>query len=413
MFVFRDAKQLVASSGLKDRIKIQARNLSRADNASKLEPKGANPEDGLNPHLIIIDEFHKLKTRDLIDVMETATGARRQPLNFQITTAGDNPVSPCGDQHDYAGKVLDGVLADETFFAFIAHADVGDDPFDEATWRKANPNYGVSIKADDLRALATKAKAMPAAAAQFKQKRLNVWVNTDAPWLSIEGWRAGQTTWTPADLVGQPCWGGIDLSSKIDLSAFALAFPPTADRKSWRYVVRLFTPADTLTDRARRDRAPYEQWVSDGYITTNPGNRIDQDVIRAAVAEARAAGFAVQQIGFDPWNAGNLEKDLQEDGLEVLEIPQTLAHMSTPAKEYEADVLDALVDAGGNPALAWMASNVVVQKDGKDNIYPVKKKSRGRIDGIIASLIARKLAALNEGEPGDPFAEFEEGLIVI
>jgi len=418
MFVFNDAKKLVRSSGLRKRLKVMARNIHRVDTTSKLEPLGANPEDGLNPNLIIVDEMHKIRTRDTMDVMETATGSRRQPVNFQITTAGDDPVSPCGDQHGYAVQVLEQVLDDETFFAFIAHADVEDkvrglpedDWLSEATWRKANPNYGVSVRADDLRALATKAASMPGAVATFKQKRLNLWVNTAQPWLALEGWRRGQTSWLIEVLRGRTCYGAIDLSSKIDLAAFALAFPPVDADPTWRYLVRCFTPADTLPERARRDRVPYVQWTEERipgspwpYLTTNPGNRLDQDVIRAAVNEAKTLlALDIQQIGFDPWNAGTIETDLTDDGFDVVEIPQTLKHMSAPAKEFEADVLDALVDVGGNPVMAVQASNVVVFRDGKDNIYPVKKRSRGRIDGIIAMLMARKLAALDEPDAEDP-----------
>jgi phage terminase large subunit-like protein len=444
LIVFRDAKKLTTSSGLKDRIKINARALSRAESESTLAPLGANPEDGLNPHLIIIDEFHKLANRDLVDVMETATGARRQPLNFQITTAGDDPVSPCGDQHDYACKVLDGVFIDETFFAFIAHADDDDDWLDERTWRKANPNFGVSINPDDLRALATKARNMPSAAAQFKQKRLNIWINTDAPWLSLEGWRAGQTVWSLEDMRGRACWLGFDLASKIDLAAAAFAFPPANFRRKpapaedadgepleaeapasspaaaeplepWRFHVRQYTPADTVLERSRRDRAPYEQWIDAGHLITTPGNRIDQDVILDdVIATAKAFDLKVRIVGFDPWNAGTIEKDLENAGFVVVEVPQTFAHLSGPAKEFEADVLDAHVDTGGNPLLAWNAANAVVQRDGKDNIQPIKKRSRGRIDGIVASLIARKLAAGSDDfDGGDDFEEFEEGLVVI
>jgi phage terminase large subunit-like protein len=409
MRAFSDAKKLVHTSGLKARIKIMARNLHRDDTSSKLEPLGANPVDGLNPHFIGVDELHKWKTRERMDVMESATSARLQPLNVQITTAGDDLVSVCGDQHDYACKILDGIIDDETFFAFIAHADLTDDWLDPATWAKANPNYGVSVKAADLEALANKARNMPSAAAAFKQDHLNLWVNTNAPWLSVEGWRTGQTTWSLEDLRGATCYGAIDLSSKIDLAALALAFPPTETRRSWRYVVRCFTPADTLVERARRDRAPYLQWAEAlipgspwPYLSTTPGNRLDQDVIRAAVQDARDLfGFVIQTVGFDPWNAGNLEKDLQEDGYPVVEIPQTLAHMSAPSKEFEADVLDGLVDAGGNPLLAWMASNAVVYRDGPDNIKPVKKKSRGRIDGIVAAIMARKLAAMDTEAPAE------------
>ena len=391
--VWDNAKQLVVSSGLRSRIHALAANLHRVSTVSKLEPLGADKDstDGLNPNLIINDEFHAQKHRGLIDVMETATGAREQPVNFQITTAGSDPFSPCGDQHDYACKVLDRVIADETFFAFIAHADPDDPPFSERTWRKANPNYNVSVKPDDLRALARKAQHLSAAENAFKQKRLNIWVASASPWLSMERWRAGQSTWAIEELLGQPCWLGIDMSSKIDLTAVAAAFPPTDARRAWRFVIWALTPEATLDQRAYRDRAPYHLWVQRGWLRTNPGSRIDQDDVRAIVADARAR-FDVQGVGIDPWNAGNLVKDLTDDGAPVEEVPQNLMQMSQPCKDFEADVLDALVDAGDNDLMTWCVSNVIVQRDGKDNIYPTKKRSRGRIDPVIAALIARKLA---------------------
>jgi len=402
--VWNDAKKLTEKSGLRSRIVVLSANLHLNATASKLEPLGADHDstDGLNPSLIITDEFHAQKNRDLLDVMETATGARRQPLNFQITTAGNDPISPCGDQHDYACKILDGVIVDDTFFAFIAHAEPTDDWLSEQTWRKANPNYGVSVKPDDLRALAAKASHMPAAAAAFKQKRLNLWVNATLPWLSLEGWRRGQTRWTLAEMAGEPCWIGIDLSSKIDLTAVVLVFPPTEARKSWRFVVWPLTPADTLEQRERRDRAPYAHWVQAGYLRTNPGNRIDQGEVVELVHQA-AEQFDVQRIGVDPWNAGNLVTELADAGFQVVEIPQTLAQMSGPAKDFEADVLDGLADAGHNPLMEWCVSNVIVQRDNKDNIFPVKKKSRGRIDPVIAALMGRKLAAIDCAAP--PAAE--------
>jgi phage terminase large subunit-like protein len=397
--VFNNCKQLVRSSGLRSRITPLTNNLHRDRTASKLEPLGADRDstDGLNPNLIIVDEFHAQKNRGLLDVMETATGAREQPVNFQITTAGNDPLSPCGDQHDYACKILDGVLTDETFFAFIAHADLDDDPASPRTWRKANPNYGVSVKADDLRALVRKAIHMPAAMAAFKQKRCNLWVNTALPWLSLDGWRDGQSTWTLDELAGEPCWIGIDLSSKIDLTAVVAVFPPTETRVRWRLHAVCLTPEETLDVRAHRDRAPYDEWVKGGYLRTNPGNRIDQDEVRQ-VRELEDR-FDVQQIGVDPWNAGNLVKELgEEDGFQVVEIPQTMAQMSQPSKDFEADVLDGLIDGGNNPLLTWAVSNVVVSRDNKDNIYPTKKRSRGRIDPVIATLLGRKLAAIDTTE---------------
>lgn len=398
--VFNDCKRLVQSSGLRSRVSVLTANLHREDTASKLEPLGADRDstDGLNPQVVTIDEAHAMKHRGLIDVMETATGARRQPIINWITTAGTDAFSPCGAQHDYACKVLDGVIADETLFAFIASADDGDDPWDEATWRKANPNYGVSVLPDDLRALASKARHMPPAAAAFKQKRLNLWVHTLTPWLSLEGWRRGQTTtWTLDELRGEPCYIGIDMSSKIDLTAVVLVFPPAAAHAAWRIVPWCLTPEDTLDDRAHRDRAPYRQWLAlsklGRTLRTNPGNRIDQSLVRAMVQDA-GERFDVQEIGVDPWNAGNLVTDLIDDGFRVVEIPQNLAQMSAPSKDFEADVLDGLIDAGDDPLMTWCVSNVIVQRDAKDNIYPTKKRSRGRIDPVIAALLGRKLAGL-------------------
>jgi len=406
--VFNDCKRLVsASAELRSRIAILVANLHRESTASKLEPLGADRDstDGLNPNLIINDEYHAQKNRGMLDVMETATGARQQPVNFQITTAGADPFTPCGDQHDYACKVLDRVLIDDTFFAFIAHIDPDDDWTAERTWRKANPNYGVSVKPDDLRALVTKAIHMPAAAAAFKQKRLNVWINTSAPWLSLEGWRNGQSAWSPDSLRGEPCWIGIDMSSKIDLTAVVAVFPPTDARPRWRILPWVLTPDETLDARAHRDRAPYRLWVERGFLRTNPGHRIDQDVVRQIVRDA-AEAYDVQQIGVDPWNTGNLSKQMTDDGFAVVDIPQTFQQMSQPSKEFEADVLDGVVDAGNNDLMTWSIANVVVQKDNKENIYPIKKRSRGRIDPVIATLLARKLATL-EPEPVPPPPDYQ------
>ena len=402
LIVFNDCKSLVRSSELKTRVEVFMGNLNSERTASKLEPLGSDKDstDGLNPQIVIIDEAHAMKHRGMIDVMETATGSRRQPLIFWITTAGSDPVTPCGDQHHYACQILDQVLHDEQLFVFIAHADLDDDWLSEVTWRKANPNYGVSVKPDDLRALARKARAMPPAAAAFKQKRLNIWINADAPWLSLEGWRKGQTAWAADELRGEECYVGIDLSSKIDLTAIVALFPPTPQRSRWRLLCWGLTPADTLEDREHRDRAPYARWVELGYLLTHPGNQIDQDEVRRIVGEV-AARFRITLIGIDPWNAGNLRKNLESDGFSVLEIPQNLPQMTATCKDFEADVLDGLVDANHNPLVEWSIRNTVVVRDNKDNYYPTKKRSRGRIDPTVATLLARKVYNVNLSVPAE------------
>jgi phage terminase large subunit-like protein len=257
------------------------------------------------------------------------------------------------------------------------------------------------VKPDDLRALATKARAMPRAEAAFKQKRLNLWVESDTPWLSMDGWRAGQSEWDPEELRDEKCWIGVDLSSKIDLSAVAALFPPTETRRQWRAVVRSLTPAETLEERERRDRAAYAVWVQRGWLETNPGSNIDQDVVKRIVLDF-CDRYDAQEIGIDPWNAGNLRKHLEDEGLQgVIEIPQTLPQMSATCKDFEADVLGGLVDGGGNELLAWAIRNTVVAMDNKENLYPTKKRSRGRIDPVIALLLARKVFNLQLGTPAE------------
>jgi phage terminase large subunit-like protein len=395
LIIFNDCKKLVQSSGLKDRLKVQVSNIHDPKTNSKLEPLSAdyNSMDGLNVHVVSIDELHAHKTRGVIDVLETATGARRQPFVNKITTAGDDPVSPCGDEHDYACKVLDGILEDETYFAFIAHADEGDDWTLPETAAKANPNYGVSVNPEDLASKVAKAKNLPAAAAAYKQKHLNLWVNTTAPCLSVDGWRKGQSSWTPEDMAHEPCYAGIDLASKIDLCVLSLCFPPTAGRRQWRVIQRIWTPADTLADRAHRDKAPYQVWVDQGWLIATPGTRIDHSLVKVALLEAREL-YDLELIGFDPWHADKLVEELIAEGFteeQVLAVPQTYLGMSSACLSMQADILSGDVDARGCPVTAWSVSNTVGQRDGKDNLMFTKGKSRGRIDPVIAPTIARSL----------------------
>lgn len=397
--VWGDAKRLVVSSALRSRLQALTSNIHQVSTVSKLEPLGADEDslDGLNAHFINLDELHAMKTRGTIDVLETSTGSRSQPHVHKITTAGVDPISPCGTEHAYACQILEGTTeVDDRYFAFIAHADLDDDPWAESTWRKANPNFGISVNPEDLRAKATKARLMPEAGAAFKQKHLNLWNQALAPWLSIEGWRQGQhPDWSAEDLAHESCFVGIDLASKLDLTAMVFVFPPTEDRETWRLLRWVWTPAETLEDRAHRDRAPYPVWVEQGYLLTTPGTRVDHQAIRAVLVEARTL-FDIQRIGFDPWHADQLIDQLvKEDGFaeeQVLEVRQTYAGMSSGCKMLEGAVLAGEVDAGGCPLMEWAFANAVVQRDGKDNIYPLKKRSRGRIDPLMATAIGFNLA---------------------
>lgn len=397
--VFGDARRLILrsrrTSATLQAITVGAHSLFLERTASKVEPLGADSDstDGLNPSCTIADELHAYKYRDLLDVMESGTGARADPMMFQITTAGTDPDSPCGQQHAYACQILEGVIDDaatRSFFAFIAHADLTDDWQSETAWRKANPHYGISVNPDEIQKLALKAAQIPSAAAEFQQKILNWWVATLQPCLSIAGWQRGQSAWELDELAHQPCYIGIDLASLLDLCALALVFPPTAARPAWRVALELLTPAATIADRAHRDRAPYQQWIDAGWIRTTPGERIDHQVLRPILRAARER-FDIQTIGFDPWHADTLIHQLTaEDGFpeaQVLAIPQTFAGMSRACLRMQADIVAGLVDARRDPVMAWAVSNVVPNIDGKDNLMFAKGKSRGRIDPVIAATI--------------------------
>lgn len=402
--VFNDAKKLVQSSGLRSRIKVRVANLHRDDTASKLEPLGADHDstDGLNPNVVVGDEIHAMKDRGMLDVMETATGARRQPVVYLITTFGDDPVSPWGDQNDYSNKILEGVLVDESFFVFTAHADPEDDWTSPETARKANPNYGISVNPDDLAAKVLKAKGIPAAAATYKQKHLNLLVNVFHPCLSVDGWQKGQSEWTAEEMAHESCYVGIDLASKIDLCALSFVFPPTVGRPQWRLLQHIWTPADTLIDRAHRDRAPYDIWRDQGWLTATPGTQIDHQLIREVLRAARER-YDIEQIGFDPWHADTLISQLiNEDGFteqQVIAVPQTYAGMSSACLRFQAEVLASNVDARGCKVTSWAVSNVVGQRDGKDNLMFAKGKSRGRIDPVIAATIGMALKLRQPVEP--------------
>jgi phage terminase large subunit-like protein len=398
--VFGDAKKLVQSAGLGSRLQVNAWNLSHEKSSSFCRPLGSDSDttDGLNPQVVVVDEMHAMKTRALLDVMESATGARINPLFYEITTHGDDLVSPWGDQMTYAQQILDGTLEDDpstlSFFAFIAHADIGDDPFDRDTWIKANPHWGISVNPEDFEKLAAKARKMPSAAAEFKQKRLNMLPEASSPWLSMEGWRAGQRSTPTAlaeELIGRRCWVGLDLASKLDLAALVAVFPPEESGGEWNLLRWVWTPAETLKDRAHRDRAPYEVWAQQGHLIALPGTSIDHAPIRAALVSLRER-YEVVKVGCDPWHLHQLHRDLVSiDGFEqtdVLEVPQTYSGLSAASLELESEVLAGRVNAGGCPVMTWTFANAVVQRDGKDNIQPIKKRSRGRIDPVVATCSA-------------------------
>jgi phage terminase large subunit-like protein len=351
-----------------------------------------NGLDGLNPHFAGIDELHAHRTRIVHDVMDSATGARSQPLLWEITTAGSDTSGVCFETRDYVVKVLERVQDDPQTFGIIYTVDQADldakDWFNERLWRKANPNYGVSVNPLDFQRKARKAKATPAALSEFLRKALDVWTQADSPWMDMAAWNAcADPTLKLEDFEGERCWIGEDLASKIDIAAKIRIF----DIGGTLYVL---TAKDSffLPESAVREsrNASYQGWVESGYLKTTPGNIIDFDYIEDSLRED-ASLFEVAGVGYDPHQATKHATVMMGEGFPMVEVRQTVLSLSEPMKELEARVLSGRLKHDGNPVLTWMVSNVVCHLDAKDNIYPRKQKPEKKIDGPVAIIMALAL----------------------
>jgi phage terminase large subunit-like protein len=406
--VFDEAKRMVSSSpALKRRVQVLINNLHVAATASRFMPLSSDSRsmDGLNVHGAIIDELHAHRTRGVVDVLDTATGARRQPLLFEITTAGYDRHSICFEHHDYAIKLLEGTLRDDAWFAYIASADEGDDWTDPQVWRKANPSFGLSVKEDDLARKAEKAIALPGAQNAFRRMHLNEWTEQAERWIDMAAWDACSAPVDPEHLRGRPCFGGLDLSTTTDVTALAWVFPPEDDDDLWRVLSRYFVPEDNLRKRAERDRVPYDLWMRQEFIEATPGNVVDYGAIEQRIL-ADAALFQVREIAYDPWNATHIALRLQDEGATMIEFRQGFRSMAAPTREIEKLIVSRKFAHGGNPVTRWMAANVAVTRDPAGNLKPAKDKSTERIDGIVAAIMAIGRAMVAQEDPQPEYSMF-------
>lgn len=391
--VHGEAERMVRKSpALKQRITIFRNNLHIKNTASKFEPLGqdSDTEDGLNIHGAMIDELHAHKTREMWDIIDTATGARLQPLISAITTAGHDKLGICYEQRDYGIKILEGIIDDDSFFVYIATIDIkqkgekgkSDDWRDEKCWLKANPNLGVSKNIEDMRRKAKKAKEVAAAQNAFKNKELNVWTEQHTLWIDATAWNRCKGDVPDYDL--GHCFAGLDLGSNRDLSAFVRLFPHED-----KCVVRsdFWMPEDGVHDRVKKDRVPYDLWIEQGFIQTTPGNITDYDFIREAILQ-RSTEHEIKELAFDRWGASQLSIQLANEDITMVPFGQGYHSMAAPTKELERLVLAALLLHGGNPVLRWMMSNVTVRLDPAGNMKPDKEKSSEKIDGIVALIMA-------------------------
>lgn len=359
----------------------------------------AYTKHGINPTVVIFDELHAQPTRDLWDVMTFGAGAaRKEPLWWVITTAGDDPdrTSIGWEVHEYARKVRDGELHDPTWYVKIYAAPEDADIFDERVWYQANPSLGYTIPIDKVRQEALAAKNSESAERLFRWLRLNQWVSLKrTSWLPLSLWDNTTGEWELAELVGKKCYVGLDLSSTTDLTAACFLFPPQDGIPDWRAVFEAWIPEDNMRERMRKDRVPYDQWVSKKFLHATPGNVVDYDFIEASVIRA-SKQYQIRAVGTDPWNSRMLSAHLIEAGLEVVEIQQNMRNMSPAMKNIERLMKAGLFTHEKNPVARWCWGNVMVAMDGNENIKPDKKRSRDRIDAIVAMINAMAAAMMYE-----------------
>lgn len=398
--VFNVASQMVKNSpALRKRAKIRHRSIvvPKTFSAYQVLSAEAFTKHGLNAHGIIFDELHAQPNRDLWDVLTTSTGARTQPLIVAITTAGFDEESICYEVRTHAIKVRDGIIDDPSFLTVIYAAEKDDDWKDEAVWAKANPGLGKSVRIENLRDEVQLAIESPLEQNKFKRLHLNIWTQQSVLWLDMDKWDACSTPVDEKALEGKEAFGGLDMATTTDLTAFDLEFP--REDGGFDGITRFWIPEDTAKLRERRDRVPYSKWIDMGLIRTTPGNVCDYSVVRRDILED-CRRFNVREIAFDPWNATQLAIDLQSDGIQMFQFRQGYASMNEPTKALEKLMLDKKIAHGGNPVLRWQASNVSVKTDPSGNIKPEKPKhgTSKRIDGIVAKIMALGRALMKPDE---------------
>lgn len=397
-------------------IKIFKDNLHVKETRSKFEPLSAdyNLMDGLNVHAALVDEVHEHRNRGTWDKLKTGTGARRQPLVWAVTTAGWDRSSLCFELDDYGRKVLEQVIEDESYFAFIARIDEGDDWRDPAVWVKANPNLGRTVTIESLEIELKAAIETPAAQATFRRYYCNEWTESVTPWIPADRWVACASDYKREDLLGQKCYGGLDLANVNDVCAFCLLFPRFEEleiedpanpalkicttvvkfRSLWWY----WMPELEGRLRARKmQAAKYPDWARDGFVEATPGDTTDKEIIRARILEA-ADLYDIQEIAYDRYEASTLVRWLTDEGLVMVPFGQGFVSMSGPTKELENAILSGRFEHQNDPVTRWMVSNVAMLQDAAGNRKPDKARSSEKIDGVVAAVMAMGRASLDEGK---------------
>jgi len=404
--VYRAAKEMIEQDpALEDMVHIidSKKEIHNRDTGTFIKVLSAEAfsKHGINPTVVIFDELHAQPSRDLWDVMTFGAGAaRKEPLWWVITTAGDDPDrhSIGWEIHEYARKVIEGELIDPIWYARIYGASEDDDIFDERIWYKANPSLGHTIDIEKVRQEAIGARNSESKEKLFRWLRLNMWVCVKATgWLPLPLWDSSEGEWSPSELLGKRCYLGLDLSSTTDLTAGVLLFPPQDGLLEWRALFEAWIPEDNMKERVQRDHVPYDKWVKDKYLHATPGNAVDYDFVEARI-KALARQYKVEYLCTDPWNSRMLTQRLAKAEIESLEVSQTIQGLSPGMKELERLIRTGQFSHEKHPVARWCFGNIKTAVDGNDNIKPMKNRSIDRIDVIVALVNAMNVAIRYEEE---------------
>jgi len=353
---------------------------------------------GANLSCALIDETHVVK-RDLVETLQTSQGSRQEPLIVNLSTAGYDKNSILYEKRDYALKVREGIINDPAFMPVIYEADPEADWKRPETWATANPNLGKSINLQFLERECERAQESPAFEATFKRLYLNIWTESESPWLQMARYDA--CVHELPDLTGRACYAGLDLASTTDLSAFVLVFGPETEDEPFYVVPFCWVPGDSIRDRSRRDKVPYALWRDQGFIEATPGAVIDYGYILNRVDQV-AQQFDLRAILFDRWGSTKIIQEIEGQGLDVIQFGQGFKDMSPPTKELLKLILEERIYFPQHPVLRWCASNVVVEQDAAGNMKISKKRSIEKVDLMVALVMGLDGAIRNEMAKKEP-----------
>jgi phage terminase large subunit-like protein len=420
--VFNTAAAMVrASPELRKKLRIvrsTKRIIKRDDPSSFYAVISADgdAEDGINPHCVIIDELHRWKTAkaiELYEVLTKGTVARRQPLVFEITTAGateeDSPL--CYREHDYAIGIKNGEFQNPAFYGEIFAIDKDDDWTDPEVWKKANPSLetlGGFLKLSKIRDECQKAIDQPSRQPAFKRFHCGLWMSMDEDWMPPAVWARNSAELRR--LVERPCYIGLDISRTTDLTSLVLLFPDASDG-TFDVLPFFWMAREQVRKRELADRVTYSTWIQQKKIEATNGEVIDLRDIKKKIKWA-AEVFFIQEVAFDPKDGLQLGLELSEElGLKCIPVPQTFAHLSAPMKRVEEWAMNGKLRTAAHPVLSWNMRCVRARNDGEDNIKPVKPdraKSGKRIDGAVALILAASRAIFHQ-----PSRYETEGLMIL